>query len=106
PSGVDVSMVLPATVRTGLSAGVPETRGVPPVTPEQVADVILATIRRPVAEAWVPRWAQPMTKVTQALPRRVQEAMMRAFGADRVLSDVDDSARADYEARARRSGPA
>lgn len=101
PHGIDVSMVLPAIVRTELSAGVPDTRGVPPVTPEQVAEVIVDTIRKPVAEAWVPRWAQSVTKVTMALPRRVQEGMTRAFGADKVLADVDDAARSAYEERVR-----
>lgn len=100
-SGIDVSMVLPAIVRTELSAGVPDTRGVPPVTPQQVAEVIVATIRRPVAEAWVPRWTQPVAKLTMALPRRVQEGMARAFGADRVLAEVDDTARSAYEERVR-----
>jgi short-subunit dehydrogenase len=101
PLGIDVSMVLPAIVRTELSAGVPATRGVPPVSPEQVAEAIVATIHAPVAEVWVPRWAQPMSKVTAALPRRLQEGMARAFGADRVLADVDAAARSAYEERAR-----
>jgi len=100
-AGIDVSMVLPAIVRTELSAGVPDTRGVPPVTPEQVAEVIVATIRTPVAEAWVPRWTQPMAKMTMALPRRMQERMARAFGADKALAEVDAAARAAYEARVR-----
>ena len=100
-SGIEVSMVLPAIVRTELSAGVPDTRGVPPVTPEQVAEVIVATLRTPVAEAWVPRWTQPMAKVTMALPRRVQEGMARAFGADQALASVDSAAREAYEARVR-----
>lgn len=100
-SGIDVSMVLPAIVHTELSAGVPGTRGVPTITPAQVAEVILDTIRKPVPEAWVPRWTQPMAKVTMALPRRVQEGMARAFGADKALADVDAVARSAYEARVR-----
>jgi NAD(P)-dependent dehydrogenase (short-subunit alcohol dehydrogenase family) len=100
-SGIDVSMVLPAIVSTELSAGVPATRGVPTITPGQVAEVIVDVIRKPVAEAWVPRWTQPMAKVTMALPRRVQEGMARAFGADKALADVDAVARSAYEARVR-----
>ncbi|HET7432784.1 MAG TPA: SDR family oxidoreductase [Nocardioides sp.] len=102
PHGIDVSMVLPAVVRTELAAGIPESRALPTVDPEDVAAVIVATIRRPVAEAWVPRWAQTMAKVTMTLPRRVQLAMAKVFDADAVLADVDESARAAYEARARR----
>ena len=105
PLGIEVSMVLPAVVRTELAAGIPESRALPMVDPEDVAEVIVATIRKPVAEAWVPRWAQTMTKVTMTLPRRVQLAMAKAFDADAVLVDVDESARAAYEARARGSQP-
>ncbi len=99
--GIDVSMVLPAIVSTELSAGVPATRGVPTVTADQVAEVIVETIGTPVAEAWVPRWTQPMAKLTMALPRRVQDGMARAFGADKALAEVDSAARAAYEARVR-----
>jgi short-subunit dehydrogenase len=94
-------MVLPAIVSTELSAGVPAARGVPTIAPGQVAEVILDVIRTPVAEAWVPRWTQPMAKMTMALPRRVQEGMARAFGADKALADVDAVARSAYEARVR-----
>ncbi len=102
PHGIEVSMVLPAIVRTELSAGIPDTRGVPPVTPEQVAAVVVDLVRRPVPEAWVPRYAQPMTKATMALPRKVQEGLARVFGADTVLAHVDPTARSAYEERARR----
>jgi short-subunit dehydrogenase len=102
PAGVEVSMVMPTVVRTELAAGVAQARGLPDVTPEEVAAVIEDVIRRPRAERWVPGWTQPMAKVTQALPRRVQEAMSRAFAADALLADVDEDARAAYEERARR----
>lgn len=102
PFGVDVSVVLPTVVRTELSAGVPAAKGVPPVTAEDVAEVIESVVRRPRAEVWVPRWAQGPTKVIQALPRRVQETMAKAMGADHVLAAADPAARAAYEARARR----
>ena len=102
PHGVDVSMVLPTVVRTELAAGVPSARGVKPVTADDVARVIEATVRRPRAELWVPRWSQGLTRATSVLPRRVQEAIAHAFKADTLLADVDPAARAAYEARARR----
>lgn len=102
PFGVDVSVVLPTVVQTELSAGVPSAKGVPPVTAEDVAEVIESVVRRPRAEVWVPRWVQGPTKAIQALPRRVQEAMAKAMGADDVLAQADPAARAAYEARARR----
>jgi hypothetical protein len=96
-------MVLPTVVRTELAAGVPAARGVKPVTAEDVAKVIEATVRRPRAEMWVPRWTQGLTRATGLLPRRAQEAIAHALKADTVLADVDPAARAAYEARARRS---
>jgi len=103
PSGVDVSVVLPTVVQTELSAGVSAANGIKPVTADDVAKVIEAVIRKPKAEVWVPRWTQGLTKVTQALPRRVQQAMGRMTNADKVLAQADHAARAAYEERARRS---
>ena len=102
PHGVDVSLVLPTVVQTELAAGVPTARGVKPVTADDVAKVIESTIRRPKAELWVPRWTQSMVRVTNAFPRRLQEAIGRAMHADSVLADADPAARAAYEERARK----
>ena len=101
PHGVEVGMVLPSVVRTELAAGLADPRGVAPVTPEDVAAVIEQMIRRPRAEMWVPRWAQGLAKGTSVLPRRLQERVAHAFKADAILSDVDEAARAAYEARVR-----
>ncbi len=101
PHGIDVSMVLPTVVLTELPAGVPAARGVKPVTAEDVAEVIEATIRRPRPETWVPRWSQTVAKSANLLPRRVKEAVAHAMRADSALADADESARASYEARVR-----
>jgi short-subunit dehydrogenase len=101
PQGVDVSMVLPALVQTELATGVPAARGMKPVTADDVAKVIEATVRRPRPEMWVPRWSQGMTKFGMAMPRFVQRGMARAFHADTLLADADPAARAEYERRAR-----
>lgn len=103
PAGVDVSVVLPTVVQTELSAGVPAAKGVPPVTPEDVAKVIEQVVRKPKAEVWVPRWVQGPTKFTQALPRRLQDAMAKMSDAGDVLAQADPAARAAYEERARRN---
>jgi NADP-dependent 3-hydroxy acid dehydrogenase YdfG len=103
PLGVDVTVVLPTVVQTELSAGVPAAKGVKPVTAEDVAEVIEYAIRKPQAELWVPRWVQGPTKLTQALPRRVQDALGKLSDAGNVLAQADPAARAAYEERARRS---
>ncbi len=102
PHGIDVTVVLPGIVRTELAAGVPDARGVKSLKPEDVAEVIESAIRRPRPELWVPTWTRSMAKATGILPLRVQEAIGRAFKADRVMSDADPVARAAYEERARR----
>ena len=101
PQGVDVSVVLPTVVQTELSAGIPTARGVRAVTAQEVAEVILTAIRTGHPELWAPRWVQGMTKATGVLPRWLQERIAAAFRADRVLSERDESQRADYEARVR-----
>jgi short-subunit dehydrogenase len=101
PHGVQVSMVLPTVVQTELAAGVSQARFVKPVTAEDVAAAIEAVIRNPRPETWVPRWTQGMVRGTQLLPRRVQEAISRAFHADAILTSADTAARADYERRVR-----
>ena len=103
PHGIDVSMVLPTVVLTELSAGVPAARGVKPVTADDVAEVIEATIRRPKPETWVPRWSQTVAKSANLLPRRLKEAVAHAMKADSALADADEGARASYEARVRKS---
>jgi short-subunit dehydrogenase len=105
PHGVDVTVVLPTIVQTELSAGVPSARGVRRVTPGDVAEVIAAAVRKPRPELWVPTWTRGLVRTTSLLPRRVQEAMARSMGADRVLLDADPAARRAYEDRARRAAP-
>ncbi len=101
PLGVDVSVILPTVVSTELAAGVSAARGVKAVSAEDVAEVIVAAIRKPAPELWVPRWVQAMNRTTGILPRGLQEAIGRAFKADQVLASADHSARAAYEARVR-----
>jgi short-subunit dehydrogenase len=102
PQGIDVSLVLPTVVLTELAAGVPHARGVKPVTADDVAEVIEATILKPKAETWVPRWSQTIVKSADLMPRRLKEAVAHLMKADSVLAEADESARAAYEERARR----
>jgi short-subunit dehydrogenase len=103
PLGVEVCLVMPTVVRTDLAAGVPQARFVKQVLPEDVAEAIEATIRKPKAERWVPGWTRRMTKFAQLLPRPVQDGMAKVFKAD-VLAAVDPAERAAYEAKVRSLG--
>ncbi|HWJ80769.1 MAG TPA: SDR family oxidoreductase [Nocardioides sp.] len=103
PLGVDVSVILPTVVQTELAAGVPAAKGMKPVTADDVAQAIESVVRKPRAEVWVPNWVQGPTKLTQALPRKVQDLLAKTNDAATVLANADPAARAAYEERARRN---
>ena len=103
PLGVDVSLILPTVVQTELASGVPAAKGMKPVSADDVAAAIEKVVRKPKAEVWVPNWVQGPTKFTQALPRKVQEALAKTNDAASVLSNADPVARAAYEERVRRN---
>lgn len=100
-TGVDVSLVMPAVVRTELSAGLADVRAVKSVGPDDVAAAIVRTIGKPRFDVFVPRSMGWIAAVSQPLPRRTREGLARSLGADRLLLDSLNSAeREDYERRA------
>jgi NAD(P)-dependent dehydrogenase (short-subunit alcohol dehydrogenase family) len=104
-TGVEVSVVMPSTVRTELAAGLADAR-VKSVSAEQVADEIVSALKFPRFDVFVPRSNGVLMQVTAILPRRVREAIGRAIKADQALLGVDHAARAAYEERAANSAPA
>ncbi|MGH3747259.1 MAG: SDR family oxidoreductase [Micromonosporaceae bacterium] len=105
-SGVRISVVLPAVVRTELTTGVPDTKLVPTLRPEHVAKHVVAAVRTGRFEVYVPPMAGRMERLTRLFPRSVSDWLLRLIGADRVMLEAAESAdRAGYEARAARSAP-
>jgi NAD(P)-dependent dehydrogenase (short-subunit alcohol dehydrogenase family) len=104
-SGVEVSCVMPGIVNTELTAGMHEAR-VKNLEPAQVAAEVVAAIKVPRFEVYVPRSTGALIKLANVLPRRAREALAHVLGADRVAVSVDPSLRAAYEARAAGSAPA
>jgi NADP-dependent 3-hydroxy acid dehydrogenase YdfG len=104
-SGVEVSVVMPAVVDTELGGGLPDTRGVKKLTPEEVADAIVKALQFPKFDVWVPAASAAIDKLLHPLPRRAREAIARFMRADKVLAEPDRAQRAAYEARAARSEP-
>jgi NAD(P)-dependent dehydrogenase (short-subunit alcohol dehydrogenase family) len=99
-TGVEVTCVMPAIVRTELAAGLGEARGVRSVGPRDVADAILAALRRPRFDVYVPASAGAVARVALLLPRPAREALVRLLRADRILLDaVDAPERSAYEKR-------
>ena len=105
-TGVEVSVVLPGIVRTELSTGLSDARGVKTLQPDDVADEIVSALRNPRFEVFVPRSTGPLVQLGAALPRRLRLALIRALKADETTAHTDAGERAAYEARAAASAPA
>ena len=105
-TGIEISCVMPAVVNTELGSGLPETRAVKVVEPEDVAEAIVGALERPKFDVWVPRETVAIYKFMQLLPRGGREALVRLLKADKVLAEPDPAVRARYEDRAARSQPA
>ncbi|TDV41749.1 SDR family oxidoreductase [Actinophytocola oryzae] len=104
-SGVEMSVVMPAVVRTELAVGLTESRFIKPVEPSEVADAIVAALRYPRFEVFVPRSLDATFRITRMLPRRAAEWVARTFKSDQVLFGASPEAREEYEARAAASAP-
>jgi len=105
-TNIEVSCVMPAVVKTELGSGLPETRAIKPIEPEDVADAIVAALERPKFDVWVPRESAAISKVMNLLPRGGREGIARLLKADKVLAEPDTRVRAAYEDRAAHSEPA
>ena len=70
-------------------------------TPEQVAAAIVAALKKPRLDVFVPRSLNVLDRTMALVPRRGQGWFLRATGADHLLADAAHSpAREAYERRA------
>ena len=102
-SGVDISCVMPAVVRTDLAGGLPETRLFKSLRAEDVAKAIVEVLKEPRFDVFVPRSLDATGRLSRLVPRAVAEWFMRAVGADRVFMRAHSAERAEYEAKVRQS---
>ncbi|MEA2195558.1 MAG: hypothetical protein QOG42_1992 [Solirubrobacteraceae bacterium] len=100
---IEITCVMPGIVNTELSAGTPQARFVPHIDPPLVADAIVAALRSPRFEVFVPRRIAPLTKLGAVVPTVVRDGFARLLALDRVLGSPDAEARRAYELRASRS---
>ena len=98
--GIDFSVVQPVQVRTAMLDGQAHPRGLPVVTPDDVAAAVVDAIRRRRFEVWVPRSQAPMARLGAVLPRAARDRVLRALGVTRIAGDVDAEARRAYHDRA------
>lgn len=94
---VTVTTVLPAAVRTDLTAGL-DTSVMPLSEPAAVAQAIVDSCRHTRGEVGVPRWAAPVGQLVETLPEGIGEAAKRLAGAQRRLTPDNAEARA-YQQR-------
>lgn len=99
-TGVEISCVLPAIVRTELSTGLKGHWLVRSVEPEDVAEAIVRCLERPRFEVYVPRELGIATRVSSLLPRRTVDRLLHAVGGDAALLDpIGTLERASYDER-------
>jgi NAD(P)-dependent dehydrogenase (short-subunit alcohol dehydrogenase family) len=100
-SGVEVSCVMPAIVRTELTDGVKDHWLIKTSTPEQVAEAIVGALKKPRLDVFVPKSLNALSRSMALVPRHGQAWFLRATGADHLLADAAHSAaREAYERRA------
>jgi NAD(P)-dependent dehydrogenase (short-subunit alcohol dehydrogenase family) len=104
-TGIDFTIVMPGVVKTEMIAGYASSPVVAEVEPDDVAAAIVAALRRPRVDVFVPRSLGRVNRAMQLLPRPAREWVGRRLGVDRITWDADRSARRDYEARAAASDP-
>lgn len=98
-TGVSISAVLPSAVRTGLVAGVPLGRGLPTVEPEDVARVVVASVRTRRAEIPVPGYLRLFDMANALVPEPLFRLGRRLLDDARALTATDHEARSEYEQR-------
>ncbi len=98
-TSIDVSVVMPVVVNTELGSGLPETRAIKVMQPEDVADAIVEALQTGRFEVYVPKSMNATVRLTALLPRRAAEAIGRALKSDQVLARPDHNGRAAYNAR-------
>jgi NADP-dependent 3-hydroxy acid dehydrogenase YdfG len=99
-TGVTVTAVLPSAVHTELASGIPfPLARVAKVRPEEVAEVIVASIQAHPREVAVPRWLGGYQQMKALVPGRVEGLVRRGLGDDRAITRVDHAERAAYDER-------
>jgi NADP-dependent 3-hydroxy acid dehydrogenase YdfG len=97
--GLDFTCVMPSFTNTDLIAGTKGTRGIKNVEPEDVGHAILAALRKPRPDVYVPKAVGVVARVQPLMGRRLRDAANHALKADRTFLEIDEAARASYDRR-------
>jgi NAD(P)-dependent dehydrogenase (short-subunit alcohol dehydrogenase family) len=100
-TGIDVSVVMPTVVNTELGSGLGAARAFSTVEPEDVADAIVEALQTNRFDVFVPKSLGATIRSGNVLPRKFMEWVGRALKGNEVLTNLDHTARANYEERMR-----
>lgn len=101
---IEIACVMPTVVNTELTSGVGQ-KMIKAVEAEDVANEIVDALEVPRFDVWVPRANGGLFKVVALMPRAWREALGRFMKVDKLMTEVDHSARRAYEDRAAHSEP-
>lgn len=95
-SGVCLTLVLPTMVFTELSSGIKTGQGLRPITADDVASAVVASVVNKRRNVYVPRYMHAVDLALTLLPRRVTDYFRRMVNHDRALKNVDIESREKY----------
>lgn len=99
-SGVHFTAIMPSKVTTELASGTDDAgRGIPAVSPQDVATAVVNAIRHPRLMVAVPDYLQTAHALYGLVPAWLQERGRRLLGDNRILTNLDHAAHAGYEKR-------
>jgi NAD(P)-dependent dehydrogenase (short-subunit alcohol dehydrogenase family) len=90
-TGIDITCVMPAIVRTELTDGVDDHWLIKSCTPEDVAAAVVHALRRPRLDVMVPARASALVRSKNLMPRTVSDAAVKAAKADQLLRSAAHS---------------
>jgi NAD(P)-dependent dehydrogenase (short-subunit alcohol dehydrogenase family) len=98
-SGVDLTAVFPGLVDTELAKGTKPPRSAKWISPDQVAQAVVAAIRNPRPDVFVPRELAFTVRLARVLPTRARHRFLSSLDINRVTATTDPSERAEYMRR-------
>lgn len=99
-SGVAFTCIMPSKVLTELTSGTEKAASIiPSVTPQTVANAVVAVLQKPRLMVAVPDYLQTAHRAYTLIPGWLQQRGRRLVGDDRILSQLDHAAHAGYERR-------
>ena len=98
-SGVELTAVFPGLVATELAKGTQPPRISKWIQPEDVAAAVVAAIREPRPDVFVPRDLAFTARLIRMLPSRARHRFLRTIDVGRVTAGTSPDERADYMRR-------